>query len=294
MTDFSSDGANTFAAARRGFLPIAFAKRHPTVAIGGAILATMVAVSLFAPFISAYDPIRIDPSMRLKPPSSDHLFGTDQYGRDVMSRVLYGGRVSLFVGLSVAVVATIIGVFLGLLSGYVRVFDAVVMRTMDGLMAIPSILLAIAMMSIMRASITLIIIAISVTELPRVVRLVRSLVLTIREQTYVQAAVAIGNRTPRLLLKHILPNIVPPLIVQATFIFAVAIMIEATLSFLGLGTPPEVPSWGNIISESRIFVMIAWWTVLFPGLFLAILVLAINILGDGLRDMLDPRLSRRM
>jgi peptide/nickel transport system permease protein len=294
MTDFSSDGANTLAAARRGFQPIAFAKRHPTVAIGGAILATMVAVSLFAPFISAYDPIRIDPSMRLKPPSSDHLFGTDQYGRDVMSRVLYGGRVSLFVGLCVAVVATIIGVFLGLLSGYVRVFDAVVMRTMDGLMAIPSILLAIAMMSIMRASITLIIIAISVTELPRVVRLVRSLVLTIREQTYVQAAVAIGNRTPRLLLKHILPNIVPPLIVQATFIFAVAIMIEATLSFLGLGTPPEVPSWGNIISESRIFVMIAWWTVLFPGLFLAILVLAINILGDGLRDMLDPRLSRRM
>lgn len=294
MTDFSSDGANTLAAARRGFQPIAFAKRHPTVAIGGAILATMVAVSLFAPFISAYDPIRIDPSMRLKPPSSDHLFGTDQYGRDVMSRVLYGGRVSLFVGLCVAVVATMIGVFLGLLSGYVRVFDAVVMRTMDGLMAIPSILLAIAMMSIMRASITLIIIAISVTELPRVVRLVRSLVLTIREQTYVQAAVAIGNRTPRLLLKHILPNIVPPLIVQATFIFAVAIMIEATLSFLGLGTPPEVPSWGNIISESRIFVMIAWWTVLFPGLFLAILVLAINILGDGLRDMLDPRLSRRM
>ncbi|HWK13043.1 MAG TPA: ABC transporter permease [Rhizobiaceae bacterium] len=271
-----------------------FLRRHPTVAIGGGLLLIMVIVSVFAPLFTAYDPIRIDPGMRLKPPSAEHWFGTDQYGRDIFSRTLYGGRVSLLVGISVALVATLAGIVLGLLSGYVRMLDAVIMRTMDGLMAIPSILLAIAMMSIMRASITLIVIAIAITELPRVVRLVRSLVLGIREQTYVHAAIAIGNRTPRLLRRHILPNIIPPLIVQATFIFAVAVMIEATLSFLGVGTPPEIPSWGNIIAESRIFVMIAFWTILFPGLFLAIMVLAINILGDGLRDMLDPRLARRM
>jgi len=271
-----------------------FLRRHPTVAVGGGLLLVMVILSVFAPLFTVYDPIRIDPGMRLKPPSAEHWFGTDQYGRDIFSRTLYGGRVSLLVGISVALVATVAGIVLGLLSGYVRMLDAVIMRTMDGLMAIPSILLAIAMMSIMRASITLIVIAIAITELPRVVRLVRSLVLGIKEQTYVHAAIAIGNRTPRLLRRHILPNIVPPLIVQATFIFAVAVMIEATLSFLGVGTPPEIPSWGNIIAESRIFVMIAFWTILFPGLFLAVMVLAINILGDGLRDMLDPRLARRM
>ncbi len=271
-----------------------FTRRYPTVVIGGGLLALMVFAAIFAPLLTSYDPIRIDPTMKLKAPSAAHWFGTDQYGRDAFARAIYGGRVSLLVGACVALASTVVGIVLGLLSGYFRYLDAAIMRTMDGLMAIPSILLAIAMMSIMRASITLIVIAIAITELPRVVRLVRSLMLTIREQTYVQAAIAIGTKTPQLLWRHILPNMIPPLIVQATFICAAAVLIESTLSFLGLGTPPEIPSWGNIISESRIFVMIAWWTVLFPGLFLAVMVLAINILGDGLRDMLDPRTARKM
>lgn len=271
-----------------------FTRRYPTVVVGGGLLALMIFAAIFAPLLTSYDPIRIDPTMKLKAPSAAHWFGTDQYGRDIFARAIYGGRVSLFVGACVALVSTVVGIVLGLLSGYFRYLDAAIMRTMDGLMAIPSILLAIAMMSIMRASITLIVIAIAITELPRVVRLVRSLMLTIREQTYVQAAIAIGTKTPQLLWRHILPNMIPPLIVQATFICAAAVLIESTLSFLGLGTPPEIPSWGNIISESRIFVMIAWWTVLFPGLFLAVMVLAINILGDGLRDMLDPRTARKM
>jgi len=271
-----------------------FTRRYPTVVIGGGLLALMVFAAIFAPLLTSYDPIRIDPAMKLKAPSAAHWFGTDQYGRDIFARAIYGGRVSLLVGACVALVSTVVGIVLGLLSGYFRYLDAAIMRTMDGLMAIPSILLAIAMMSIMRASITLIVIAIAITELPRVVRLVRSLMLTIREQTYVQAAIAIGTKTPQLLWRHILPNMIPPLIVQATFICAAAVLIESTLSFLGLGTPPEIPSWGNIISESRIFVAIAWWTVLFPGLFLAVMVLAINILGDGLRDMLDPRTARKM
>lgn len=271
-----------------------FTRRYPTVVIGGGLLALMVFAAIFAPLLTSYDPIRIDPTMKLKAPSAAHWFGTDQYGRDIFARAIYGGRVSLLVGACAALVSSVVGIVLGLLSGYFRYLDAAIMRTMDGLMAIPSILLAIAMMSIMRASITLIVIAIAITELPRVVRLVRSLMLTIREQTYVQAAIAIGTKTPQLLWRHILPNMIPPLIVQATFICAAAVLIESTLSFLGLGTPPEIPSWGNIISESRIFVMIAWWTVVFPGLFLAVMVLAINILGDGLRDMLDPRTARKM
>ena len=271
-----------------------FTRRHPTVVVGGGLIALMVLAAIFAPLLTAYDPIRIDVTSRLRPPSADHWFGTDSYGRDVFARVIYGSRVSLIVGLTVAVLTTVVGVVLGLISGYFHYLDPIIMRIMDGLMAVPSILLAIAMMSIMRASVLLVVVAIAITELPRVVRLVRSLVLTIRSQTYVQAAISIGTRTPQLLWRHMLPNMVPPLMVQATFICAAAVLTESTLSFLGLGTPPEIPSWGNIISESRVLVQIAFWPVLFPGIFLAIMVLAINILGDGLRDMLDPRASRRM
>jgi peptide/nickel transport system permease protein len=297
MTNIPIEQAQVIPAAkpvRRPKRIVDFIRRYPTVVIGGGLLAIMVLVAIAAPLLTSYDPIRINPVMKLKPPSSVHWFGTDQYGRDIFARTIYGGRVSLLVGVCVSLVSGVIGILLGLLSGYFRYLDSVIMRTMDGLMAIPSILLAIAMMSLMRASITLIVIAIAITELPRVVRLVRSLMLTIREQTYVQAAIAIGTKTPQLLWRHILPNMIPPLIVQATFICAAAVLIESTLSFLGLGTPPEIPSWGNIISESRIFVQIAFWTVLFPGLFLAVMVLAINILGDGLRDMLDPRTARKM
>jgi len=273
---------------------LAFVMRHPTVVLGGGLLVLLAAISIGAPLLTGYDPINLNVAHRMRPPSGEHLFGTDAYGRDVFSRTLYGGRVSLVVGISVALLSTLLGCVIGLLSGYFRRVDAVVMRFMDGLMAIPGILLAIAMMALMRASIVVLIIAITIPDIPRVVRLVRSVVLTIREQPYVEAAVSVGTKLPRMLLKHILPNTIPPIIVQATYVFAQAVLIEAYLSFLGVGTPPEIPSWGNIIAEGRLYVQIAFWTILFPGLFLGVMVLSINVLGDGLRDMLDPRIARKM
>ena len=198
------------------------------------------------------------------------------------------------VGLAVATIATAVGLTIGLLAGYIRWVDAVVMRIMDGLMAIPGVLLAIALISLAGASITNVIIAITIPEIPRVVRLVRAVVLTVREQPYVEAAVSVGTRLPKILLKHILPNTLAPLIVQATYVCASAVVIEAILSFLGAGTPPEIPSWGNIMAEGRTYFQIAPWMIFFPGVFLAITVLAVNILGDGLRDSLDPRIARRM
>jgi peptide/nickel transport system permease protein len=258
------------------------------------LLGLLALTSLLAPWIAPYDPIDLDVMQRLKPPSAAHWFGTDAFGRDILSRTLWGGQISLVVGLSVAALSTAIGLVVGLLGGYYRMADAVVMRVMDGLMAIPGILLAIAMMSLMRASVEVVIVAITIPEIPRVVRLVRSLVLSIREQTYIEAAVAVGSRLPKLLFRHILPNATAPVIVQATYICASAVLIEAYLSFLGVGTPPEIPSWGNIIAEGRQYVQLAFWNVSFPGLFLGLMVLSINLLGDGLRDMLDPRLARRM
>jgi peptide/nickel transport system permease protein len=268
--------------------------RNFTMVLGGTLLGLLALLSLLAPWISPYDPIELDVIARLKPPSAEHWFGTDAFGRDILSRTFWGGRISLVVGLSVAALSSAIGIVIGLLSGYYRMLDAVVMRIMDGLMAIPGILLAIAMMALMRASVEVVIVAITIPEVPRMVRLVRSLVLSIREQTYIQAAVAVGSRLPKLLFRHILPNAVAPIIVQATYICASAVLIEAYLSFLGVGTPPEIPSWGNIIADGRQFVQLAFWNVSFPGLFLGIMVLSINLLGDGLRDMLDPRMARRM
>ncbi len=273
---------------------LAFVMRHPTVVLGGGLLLLLTVISIGAPLLTAYDPINLNVAHRMRPPSGEHLFGTDAYGRDVFSRTLYGGRVSLMVGICVALLSTFAGCVFGLLSGYFRPVDAVVMRIMDGLMAIPGILLAIAMMALMKASIVVLIVAITIVEIPRIVRLVRAIVLTIREQPYVEAAVSIGTKFPRMLVKHILPNAIPPIIVQATYICAAAVLIEAYLSFLGVGTPPEIPSWGNIIAEGRLYVQIAFWTILFPGLFLGMMVLSINILGDGLRDMLDPRIARKM
>jgi peptide/nickel transport system permease protein len=268
-------------------------RRNPTIVIGSAILAIFVVLALIAPAI-ANDPLGFNPLNRLKRPSAEFWFGTDQFGRDVYSRVVYGTRISLIVGVSVAIIATAIGLVIGVLCGYYRRVDDTVMRVMDGLMAIPAILLAIALITLMKASLVIVIVAISIPEIPRVVRLVRSVVLTVRGLPYIEAAVASGTPARLIMVRHILPSTWAPLIVQATYVCASAVLIEAGLSFLGAGTPPEIPSWGNIMSLGRIYFQISPWIIFFPGLFLAIAVLAINLVGDGLRDTLDPRIARRM
>ena len=270
-----------------------YGRRYPTAVAGAIILVLLALVAVIAPLI-APDPVRLNPINRLKPPSGDFWFGADFLGRDIYARVIYGTRISLTVGLAVAAISVAAGLAIGLLAGYVRWVDTVVMRVMDGVMAIPGVLLAIALISLTGAGVGNVIIAITVPEIPRVVRLVRSVVLSIREQPYVEAAVAGGTRLPKILWMHILPNTVAPLIVQATYVCASAIVIEAILSFLGAGTPPEIPSWGNIMAEGRVYVQVAPWMIFFPGVFLAVAVLAVNILGDGLRDSLDPRIARRM
>ena len=270
------------------------AARRPLPVLGSALLIILILSALFAPWLTPYDPFEMNVVDRLLPPNETYWFGTDAYGRDIFTRTLYGGRVSLVIGAAVAVAATVVGLLIGVVAGYFRTADAILMRVMDGLMAIPGILLAIALMSLTRASIWIVILAITIPEVPRVARLVRSVVLSVREQVYIQAASAVGTRFPRLMLRHILPNTFAPLIVQATYIAASAVLVESYLSFLGVGTPPEIPSWGNIIAEGRLYVQIAFWNILFPSIFLAVMVLSINILGDGLRDMLDPRLARRI
>jgi peptide/nickel transport system permease protein len=269
-------------------------RRHPTALVGGAILIGMVLVAVLAPWLGTIDPQAVAPIKRLRPPSSEYWFGTDMLGRDVYSRVVFGARVSLAVGLAVAMFSTIVGLAIGLVTGYVRALDAVVMRVMDGLMSIPSVLLAIALMALTKASIGNVIAAITIAEVPRMVRLVRSLVLTLREQPYVEAAIAAGTTLPLILVRHILPNIVAPLLVQATYVCGSAMITEAILSFIGAGTPPNIPSWGNIMAEGRSMIQIAGFLILFPGIFLSLTVLAVNLLGDGMRDALDPRLARRM
>ena len=270
-----------------------FARRNPTVMIGTSILALMAAVAVFAPWL-ATDPLYLNPIDRLKPPSKEFWFGTDHLGRDVYARTVFGTRISLTVGLAVATFSTAIGLAIGLVAGYIRIVDAIVMRIMDGLMAIPGILFAIALMALFGSSVQNVIIAITVPEVPRVVRLVRAVVLTIREQPFIEAAVASGTRLPRILVRHILPNIFAPLMVQATYVCASAVIVEALLSFLGAGTPPEVPSWGNMMADGRVYFQIKPWIILFPGICLALMVLTVNVLGDGLRDTLDPRIARRM
>jgi peptide/nickel transport system permease protein len=269
-------------------------RRHPTAIAGAIVLLAMVVIALAAPWLGTTDPLAVSPIRRLRPPSAEHWFGTDMLGRDVYSRVIYGARVSLSVGLAVAVLATVIGLAIGLVTGYLRWLDAIVMRVMDGLMSIPSVLLAIALIALTTASLRNVIVAITITEIPRVVRLVRSLVLTLREQPYVEAAVASGTKLPAILVRHILPNTLAPLLVQATYICASAMITEAILSFIGAGTPPNIPSWGNIMAEARSLIQIAGTILLFPGIFLSLTVLSVNLLGDGMRDALDPRLARRM
>ena len=269
-------------------------RRHPTAIAGAVVLLAMIVVALAAPWLGTTDPLSVSPIRRLRPPGEQHWFGTDMLGRDVYSRVVYGTRVSLTVGLAVALLSTVIGLAIGLVTGFLRWVDVVMMRVMDGLMSIPSVLLAIALISLTTASLRNVIVAITITEIPRVVRLVRSLVLTLREQPYIDAAVASGTRLPVILLRHILPNTLAPLLVQATYICASAMITEAILSFIGAGTPPNIPSWGNILAEARSLIQGAGTILLFPGLFLSLTVLAVNLLGDGLRDALDPRLARRI
>ena len=268
----------------------------------------MALIGLAAPWLGTKNPSEINPAFRNRVPGIEqtirnddgttrtftYRMGTDSLGRDIYSRVVYGARISLIIGVTVAVISIAIGLFIGLIAGYIRWVDAIVMRLMDGLMAIPAILLAIALVSLFRAGLLSVIVAIIVPEIPRVVRLVRSIVLSVREEPYVEAAICAGTPTPLLLIRHILPNTIPALIVQGTFICANAILVEAILSFLGIGIPPETPTWGNIMAEGRGLFRIYPHNIFFPGICLALTVLAVNVLGDGLRDRLDPKLARRV
>ena len=279
-----------------------------SVRIGGMVLVLLVLVAIAAPWLGTVDPTLFDAASRdLRPGEAGeittlegdtlkHVFlmGSDSYGRDIYSRVIYGTRVSLVVGLAAALLAIFFGVICGLVAGYVRRLDGVVMRVMDGIMAIPAILIAIAVVALWRASLTSVVVAIVIPEIPRVTRLVRSLVLTIREEPYVEAAVSLGTPTFKIMFGHILPNTIAPLLVQGTYICAFAILLEAILSFLGVGLPPDIPTWGNIMAEGRVQFVAYPHNVFFPGVFLAVTVLAVNILGDGLRDTLDPKMAKRL
>jgi len=279
-----------------------------SVRIGGAALLVLVLVAAAAPWLGTVDPTLFDAASRdLRPGEAGevttlegetirHVFlmGSDSFGRDIYSRVLYGARVSLVVGISAALVALFFGVLLGLAAGYVRALDGPLMRVMDGIMAIPAILIAIALVALWRATLPTVIFAIAIPEIPRVARLVRALALSIREEPYVEAAVALGTPAARIMFSHILPNCVAPLLVQATYTCAFAILLEAILSFLGVGLSPDIPTWGNIMAEGRVQFVAYPHNVFFPGVFLAVTVLAVNILGDGLRDTLDPKMAKRV
>lgn len=283
------------------------ALRNGAVRFGGGALALLIAGAIAAPWLGTIDPTLIDPaSSNLLPGASaefmtlggdtfQHWFamGSDSLGRDIWSRVAYGARVSIAVGVAVALLAIVLGMLVGLVAGYFRRVDGLIMRVMDGVMAIPGILLAITLVAVWRASLTTIVIAIAIPEIPRVARLVRSVVLSVREEPYVEAAVALDTPTWKVLTRHILPNAIAPLIVQGTYVCASAILVEAILSFLGVGMPPEIPTWGNIMAEGRTQFTQYPHSVLFPGVFLALTVLAVNILGDGLRDTLDPKFNKR-
>ncbi|RWN24344.1 ABC transporter permease [Mesorhizobium sp.] len=267
-------------------------RRHPLVVIGGGLLALLIFLALAAP-LYAGDPLNMDPFNRLQPPSAEMWFGSDNLGRDVFARTVFGARISLLVGLLSAAGTALGGLLIGVIAGYSRGFDNVVMRVMDGLMSIPTMLLAIALISLTGPGIGILIAAITISQMPSVTRLIRSVVLSVRDRPYVEAAVCGGARLPKVLWRHILPSTIPPLMVQSAIICADAILTEAGLSFLGVGVPPEIASWGNMISNSRLFLAIAPMTIFAPGICLAVTVLAVNLLGDGLRDMFDPRAKRR-
>lgn len=269
-------------------------RRRPMLWIGGFILTVLTLMAIFAPLLGTINPNQIAVSARMRFPYADHWFGTDSLGRDLYSRVLYGARVSLLIGLSVSILSTVMGVMIGLLAGVHRIVDMVLMRVVDGLMSIPPVLLAIALVALTGANARNVVIALTIGETPRVVRLMRSVVLSAREEPYVEGAITSGTRALTILYRHILPNTVSPILVQATYVFASAMIAEAALSFIGAGIPPEVPSWGNIMSEARAVWQIRPYIVFIPAAFLSIAVLSVNMIGDGLRDALDPRVVKRL
>lgn len=261
--------------------------------IAALVLAIIVVLTLLAQWIAPHDPLTMNPLARLKGPIEGHPLGTDNFGRDIFSRVLIGGQLSLIIGIATAVVSVLIGLVIGMVAGFFRTADAIIMRMMDALMAIPSILLAIALVALNGPSVGSVIAAITIPEIPRVVRLVRAVVLAAREEPYVEAAIALGTSMPKILVRHLVPNTLAPLIVQGTYILASAILTEAILSFLGAGVSTETPTWGNIMAEGRMFFRIKPELILYPGLALSLCILSINLLGDAARDMLDPRLKKR-
>jgi peptide/nickel transport system permease protein len=264
--------------------------RNRSAVVGAVLLVALLLAALFASQLSRYDPTRLYPADRLRPPSTQHFLGTDEFGRDVWSLILHGSRVSLLVGSVTMLLTSLGGVAIGLVAGYYRRLDLVVMRFMDGLMAFPAILLAIALMAARGSGVWNVIIALSVVYMPRTAMIIRSTVLSLRELDYVQAASALGRRDIAIAFRHVLPNCLAPLLVQGTFIFAYAILAEAILGFLGVGVPPYVPSWGNVIASGKNVIREAFWVSFFPGMTLTIAGLSLNLLGDGLRDVLDPRL----
>ena len=270
------------------------AQQQPTGTVGAAIILTILVLSLLAPALNTVDPFELNVTNRLAAPSGESWFGTDHIGRDVYSRAVYGGRISLLVGFSVAVFSLTVGAALGLIAGYNRQLDSVIMRVMDGIMAIPGILLAIALVAVLGASVPNVIIALGIVDTPGATRVARSTVLSLRDQPFVDSARSIGASPRRILFMHIFPNIVSPLVVMGTFICAAAILSEAYLSFIGAGTPPATPSWGNIMAESRDFIHQAIWTIFFPGLILAVFVTSMNVVGDSMRDILDPKLAHHI
>lgn len=262
--------------------------------IAAVVLALIVLMAILAPWLGTVDPVKLDPSLRLKGISAEHWLGTDSFGRDVYSRIVYGARISLAVGAGTVLVALLFGVFFGVITGYFRWADLIVMRFMDGLMAIPGVLLAIALVAISGATLTTVLIAIAVPEIPRVARMVRAVILGVKSEPYVEAASVLGTGVWQMVMRHMLPNTVAPLIVQGTYIFASAIMTEAILSFLGAGIPPETPSWGNMMADGRTFFLLKPELILYPGLMVSLTVLSVNMLGDVLRDRLDPRMAKRL
>jgi len=272
---------------------LGFLTATPIIAVATVCLALIVAMAILAPWLAPHDPVLLLPAQRLKPSSAEYLLGTDGFGRDLLSRIIYGGRVSLLIGLGAAVFSIGIGLVIGLVSGFFKWVDAVMMRVMDGLMAIPSVLLAIAVVSLSGASVWTVLVAITIPEVPRVARLVRSVVLSAREEPYVEAAISVGSALPKIMWRHLLPNTVAPLIVQGTNFCASAILTEAILSFLGAGISPETPTWGNIMAEGRAYFLIKPSLIFWPGLLLSITILSVNLIGDAARDALDPRMKQR-